>query len=68
MEKVIGVNGMSCSNCEKAIKNALTNLEGVRNVAVDLEEATVTVNFDESVITLGDLRVEIENQGYDVLQ
>ncbi|HZW68674.1 MAG TPA: copper ion binding protein [Pseudogracilibacillus sp.] len=65
---MIGVNGMTCANCKKAIEEALGNLEGVSSVSVDLEESNVTVNYDENVVELGDIRLEIENQGYDVVQ
>ena len=68
VEKVIGVNGMTCGNCKKAVEDALTNLEGVKEVTVDLDEGNVTVNYDENVVTLGDIRTEIEDQGYDVVQ
>lgn len=68
MEKVIGVNGMTCGNCKKAVEDALTNLEGVKKATVDLAEGNVTVNYDENVVTLGDIRTEIEDQGYDVVQ
>lgn len=68
LEKVIGVNGMTCGNCKKAVEDALNNLTGVNSVAVDLDESNVTVNFDEDVVDLGDIRLEIENQGYDVVQ
>ena len=68
VEKVIGVNGMTCGNCKKAVEVALTNLEGVKEVTVDLDEGNVTVNYDENVVTLGDIRTEIEDQGYDVVQ
>jgi len=68
LEKVIGVNGMTCANCKKAIEDALGNLEGVNSVSANIEESNVTVNFDEDVVELGDIRLEIENQGYDVVQ
>jgi len=68
MEKTIGVNGMSCNNCKQAVERALSNLTGVSAVDVNLAEGNVTVNFDENVVTLGDIRTEIENQGYDVIQ
>lgn len=68
MKKTIGVNGMTCGNCKKSVESALRNLDGVNDVAVDLNEGNVTVNFNEDVITLGDIRLEIENQGYDVVQ
>ena len=68
MEKVIGVNGMTCGNCKKAVENALNNLAGVNHVAVNLEEGNVKVDYNEDIVTLGDIREEIENQGYDVVQ
>lgn len=68
MEKVIGVNGMTCGNCKKAVENALNNLAGVDSVSVNLEEGNVTVNYNENIVTLGEIREEIENQGYDVVQ
>lgn len=68
MERVIGVNGMTCGNCKKAVETALNNLEGVTKASVDLEEGNVTVHFDEELVSLGDIRNEIEEQGYDVVQ
>jgi len=68
LEKVIGVNGMTCGNCKKAVEGALNKLDGVNSVAVDLDENNVTVNFDEDTVTLGEIREAIENQGYDIVQ
>lgn len=68
MEKVIGVNGMTCGHCKKAVEDALNGLAGINTVAVDLDEGNVTVNFNEDVVTLGEIRSEIEDQGYDVVQ
>lgn len=59
---------MTCGNCKKAVEDALNNLKGVNEVAVDLDEGNVTVQYNEDVVTLGDIRIEIENQGYDVVQ
>lgn len=63
MEKVIGVNGMTCSNCKKAVEDAVNNLKGVNSVTVDLDAGNVTVKFDEDIVDLGDIRLEIEDQG-----
>lgn len=68
MEKVIGVNGMTCQHCKASVENALNNLQGVNNVEVNLDEGNVKVNYNEEVVTLGEIREEIENQGYDVVQ
>lgn len=68
MEHTIGVNGMTCQHCKASVENALKNLAGVNTVEVNLEEGNVKVNYDEDIVTLGDIREEIENQGYDVIQ
>jgi copper chaperone len=64
---ILNVNGMSCSHCENAVKKAVGNLEGVSNVSVDLEGKTVTVDYDESKVTLDNIRFEIDDQGYEVV-
>lgn len=68
MEKIVlNVKGMSCSHCENAVKNAVIALEGVDQVGVSLEEKTVTVEYDASIVTLEKIKFEIEDQGYDVV-
>jgi copper chaperone len=64
---ILNVNGMSCSHCENAVKKAVGNLEGVSNVSVDLEGKTVTVDYDESKVTLDNIKFEIDDQGYAVV-
>ena len=67
MTKVIlNVSGMSCSHCENAIKNALTELAGVSSVAVSLQENQVAVEYDSKDISLEAIKVVITDEGYDV--
>lgn len=63
----LNVNGMSCSHCEKAVKEALNQIEGVFNTAVNLEEKTVIVQYDDLLITEKVLKEAIEDVGYDVV-
>ncbi|NLV91023.1 MAG: heavy-metal-associated domain-containing protein [Firmicutes bacterium] len=56
---------MSCQHCVNAIKQAVSKIEGVQSVAVDLDAGQVTVTFtgavdDESVVAA------IEDAGYEV--
>ncbi|MDR1571121.1 MAG: copper ion binding protein [Clostridiales Family XIII bacterium] len=66
-ESVIGVEGMSCEHCVKAITGAVGALPGVGGVSVDLEAKTVTVTHDPALSAADRIRAEIEDQGYDVL-
>lgn len=43
MEKRISIEGMTCSHCAMSVKNALTAIEGVGTVEVDLEKRTAVV-------------------------
>lgn len=65
--KVLNVEGMSCSHCERAVKNALGELNGVSNTEVDLKNKTVTVSYDTDLVTEKDLAEAIEEAGYDVV-
>ena len=58
---------MSCSHCEKAVKDALNHIEGVFNTAVNLEEKTVIVQYDDLLINEKVLKDAIEDVGYDVV-
>jgi len=67
MEKtVLNVEGMSCNHCVSSIQKAVGAIEGVTNVAVDLESKTVTVEYEKEKVGLADIKEEIEDQGYDV--
>jgi len=61
---VLIVPGMSCANCETAVSGAVSQVEGVERVAVDLETKRVEVwgnALDDAAI-----RVVIDEAGYDV--
>jgi copper chaperone len=67
MAKVtLKVSGMSCGHCVKAIEGSVGELEGVDKVAVDLSAGEVTVEYNESVVTLDKIKETIDDQGYDV--
>ena len=57
----LAITGMTCGHCEKAVEEALSNVQGVESVAVDLEagRAVVVGSADES-----DLVSAVEEEGY----
>lgn len=67
MESIIKVEGMTCDHCKKAVEGALTEVEGVKSAAVDLEAANVTVEHEEAV-SFDTMKDAIEEQGYDVTE
>jgi copper chaperone len=67
MERVIlGVEGMACEHCVRAVKAAVGALPGVGSVQVDLAAKTATVEYAPSQCSLEKIREEIEGQGYDL--
>ncbi|REK71580.1 copper ion binding protein [Paenibacillus paeoniae] len=62
---VLKVEGMSCGHCVNAIEKALT--EKGASAKVDLAGKNVTVEYDESKLSLEAIKEAIEEQGYDII-
>jgi copper chaperone CopZ len=64
-EYILGVGGMTCNNCVNHVETALSNIDGVLDVEVNLEEAKATVN-SESTIEKKILEEAVTNAGYSI--
>ena len=64
MEVNIGIYGMTCSNCQKRVENAVSLLEGVESVGVNLEAERATVSFNPQKISMDDIKEAIRKAGY----
>jgi Copper chaperone len=68
MRKIIlKVEGMACSHCENAVKNAVMALNGVNAVIVDLKNKSVEIKCEDTIPNEVDIKSAIEDQGYDVI-
>lgn len=67
VQVVLRVEGMSCEHCEKAVKGAVSALDGVSHVEVSLPDKRVTVDYDEAKADEAQMKEAIEDQGYDVV-
>lgn len=65
-ETTYKVPGMSCEHCKRSINLSLEDLEGIKNVDIDLNAKTVKIEFDETKVTDENLRGAIEDAGYDI--
>ena len=65
MDSVMKVKGMSCQHCVMAVKKALSSLNGVKDVSVDLEKGEVTL-IHETPLDMDDARQRIEKAGYEI--
>ena len=61
----ISIEGMSCENCVRHVREALSILEGVGEVEVDLEAGKARV---QAAVELSDARITevLDEEGYDV--
>lgn len=64
---ILNVEGMSCSHCENRVKNAVSSLNGVNSVNVDLANKKVSIELDASTVTEKQIKDAIEEQGYQVV-
>jgi copper chaperone len=63
---VLNVPTVSCNHCKMAIENAVGALDGVEEVAVDVAEKTVSIEFDTDAISLESIEETVVEEGYEV--
>lgn len=66
-EVTLKVEGMNCKHCQKAVEDALSKLEGVKDVQIDLEQGTARVKYNPIEVGLQEFKEAIEDVGYEVL-
>jgi copper chaperone len=62
----LNVPDISCEHCERTITNALTPVQGVRRVAVDIPAHNVQVEYDEGHIDVERLKAILAEEDYPV--
>ena len=58
------VGGMTCAACQAHVEKAVERLDGVDSVAVNLLSGSMTVDFDDSVLTEDDICTAVDRAGY----
>jgi copper chaperone len=68
MEKLsFKVDGMTCGGCVKSIQNALNEQNGINTAIADLDNASVEVEYDSTLIAAAAIKAAIETAGFDVV-
>ena len=62
---VIKANTMVCGSCVKNVQKAVSGVEGVKEVNVDLKGKTVEVKYVSGTTSLRVLEAAIADAGYD---
>lgn len=65
--EILNVKGMTCGGCTSAVTKALQATQGVKDVAVDLEQGKATIRFDEGAASIDDLRGAVTRAGFEVV-
>jgi copper chaperone len=66
MVSILKVKGMSCQHCVMSVTKALSQLDGIKNVQVDLAKGEV--QFDNTKNTASDrVHKAITDAGYEVI-
>lgn len=60
----IGISGMTCDNCVRKVENALSRVQGVKEVRVNRAAALATVTFDTVKTDVPALHDALLKSGY----
>lgn len=63
-ETNLKIEGMHCTGCSTRLEKVLNNLEGVETAKVSLEEKKATIKYDETKISLENIKETIEDAGF----
>ena len=67
MEQVLKIEGMMCGHCQKHVEEALSAMDGVMSVTVDLEGKKATVTTNKEISTDQFAKV-IADAGYELVK
>ena len=62
----LSVPDISCEHCERTITQALTPLDGVREVTVDIPAKQVRVDYDEATVDVERFKAVLQEEEYPV--
>ncbi len=63
---LLNVPDISCEHCERTITGALTPLEGVRDVNVDIAAKQVRVDYDDGTVSVDQMKQVLTEEEYPV--
>jgi len=62
--RTFAIENMTCALCPVTVKKAMSNVNGVKSVNVNLDTKTATVEFDSTVTTVDEIAQSSTNAGY----
>ena len=65
MKETITVKEMTCGGCKASVEEAVKRLLGVISASANVERAELVLEFDETKVTLADIREAVEKAGFE---
>ena len=66
LEKILKVKGMTCSSCANTVEKKVSKLIGVSKANVNFATEKLSVQFDETKVTIDDIKATVKDAGYNV--
>jgi len=60
------VSGMTCASCVARVEKSLSNIDGVKNVSVNLATEKATFEIDKNFVQLNEIKNAVEDAGYKI--
>lgn len=67
-QTILRVPDISCEHCERTITEALSPVDGVRSVKVDIPAKAVTVEYDEATVSVNRFKELLKEEDYPVAE
>lgn len=64
-EIILNVEGMHCTGCENRIKNALSEIDGIKEVTADHNNGKVSIKVN-SKVDIDEIKERIDDLGFNV--
>ena len=65
-QAILNIPDISCEHCQMTITNALTPVDGVRGVIVDIPTKQARVDYDETTVDVNRLKEILQEEDYPV--
>ena len=66
MNNKFKIGGMTCSACANRIEKVVSKMDGVKEANINFATETLTVNYDDKIITKAEIEQKVEKIGYKV--
>ena len=63
---VLTVPDISCDHCVRTVTEALTPVDGVKQISVDIPSKQITVEYDQSRVDVDTMREVLAEEDYPV--